>query len=146
MAGLSDDELARRYREGRDSLTELARAAAMSVSGLQRRLRRLGVAPQRRSPRPSLSAEALASALASYGSARAAAAALGIGRAALVAEAQRHGLAHALEVPDDLVAAYQSGSSLDELARRYKVSKATVSHWLRASGATLRPPGRPPRP
>jgi transcriptional regulator with XRE-family HTH domain len=145
MAGLSDEELARRYAAGDESVLELAEAAGMSPSGLQRRLRRIGVPPRRSERTGALDASAVSSALSEHRSVRAAAAALGISRPALVALARRHGLAEKGSVPAGLVECYREGASVAELARAHGVSTGTISYWLRGAGLEVRPRGRPPR-
>ena len=145
MAGLSDEELARRYQASEQSVLELAEAAGMSPSGLQRRLRRIGVPPRRSERAGAVDASAVAAALSEHRSVRAAAASLGISRPALVALARRHGLAEEGSVPAGLVESYREGASVAELARAHGVSTGTVSYWLRGSGLNLRPRGRPPR-
>ena len=44
------------------------------------------------------------------------------------------------EQRDDLVALYQAGASLMELAKAYSVGYRTVRHHLLRRGVTLRPP------
>ncbi|MHB1445866.1 MAG: hypothetical protein ACYCTI_02215 [Acidimicrobiales bacterium] len=123
----------------------LAGAAGMSVSGLQRRLRRIGVPPRRSERAGALEVSAVGAALAEHDSIRAAAGALGISRGALVALARRHGLVEAADVPAGLVESYPAGASVARLARDHGVSTATVSYWLRGVGLQLRPRGRRPR-
>lgn len=145
MAGLSDEELARRCQGGEESVLGLAVAAGMSVSGLQRRLRRIGVPPRRSERAGALEISDVSAALAEHGSIRAAAGALGISRPGLVALARRHGLAEAGDLPAGLVESYQAGASMADLAQDHGVSTATVSYWLRGVGLAPRPRGRRPR-
>jgi Helix-turn-helix domain len=141
--GLTNDELARRYRAG-EPLPQLAVDTGMSVSGVQARLRRIGV-PARRQPSKAarLPKDAIAQALDTHGSINAAAKQLGITRAALMAEAHRHGLRHALTVPQDLLDRYQRGATQTELAAHYGVAASTVGMWLQAHGITRRRGRRP---
>jgi len=44
---------------------------------------------------------------------------------------------------DEVVAAYQNGVTLRELATRYNVSAGTVRNLIRDEGLVLRGPGRP---
>lgn len=141
--GLSNDELTRRYL-AREPLSDLAAAADMTVSGVQARLRRIGV-PSRKQPSkaPQLSKETIAAALEQHGSSNAAAKALGVTRAALVAEAQRYGLRTTFNTPADLRTRYQAGATQTELAAHYGVAVSTVGLWLQALGITRRRGRRP---
>jgi transcriptional regulator with XRE-family HTH domain len=141
--GLTNDELARRYRSG-ESLARLATDAGMTVPGVQARLRRIGV-PARRQPSkaPRLSKQEIAAALDSHRSINAAAKALEVTRAALMAEAQRHGLRHTLTPPRDLLERYQAGATQTQLADHYGVAVSTVGLWLQASGVARRRGRRP---
>jgi len=142
---MTNEELASRYAGG-DSLEELAAAAAMSLGGLQERLRRIGVPPRRRAERArALDAEQIAKALVDHGSVAAAARALGVGRAALTAQAQRHGLRPAPAIPTDLAQRYQAGATIAELARHYQRGTTTITLWLDAAGIPRRRRGRQPR-
>jgi hypothetical protein len=141
--GLTNDELSRRYRAG-EPLAELATAADMTISGVQARLRRIGV-PARRQPSqaPRLPKKAIAAALNTHGSINAAAKQLGITRAALMAEAQRHGLRYTLTPPRDLHDRYHAGATQTQLAAHYGVAVSTVGLWLQAGGITRRRGRRP---
>lgn len=142
---VDNKELADRYAAG-EPLEELAAAAGMSLGGLQERLRRIGEPTRRRKERArSLTREQIAKALADHGSLHAAAQALGVGRGALTAQAQRYGLRPAPAIPSDLAARYRAGASISELARHYEVGTTTVTLWLDVAGVPRRHPGRQPR-
>jgi hypothetical protein len=141
--GLDNDELARRYRAG-EALDQLAADADMTVNGVQARLRRIGVPPRRQPSKASrLPKATIAAALDQHGSINAAAKHLGITRAALMAEAQRHGLRHTLDPPEDLLHRYHAGATQTDLAAHYGVATSTVGLWLQSHGITRRR-GRPP--
>lgn len=139
---LSNDELVRRYRAG-DPLAALAADAEMSLGGLQRRLRRLGV-PPRRAARTA-GRDQIEAALRSHGTVSAAARALGVPRNLVTAEAQRLGLRPRPDIPGDLADRYARERSLDALAAHYQVSGPTISRWLHVLGITPQPAGRRPR-
>jgi len=142
---VDNTELAERYNAGEPTDT-LAEEARMSVSGLNRRLRRIGVPPRRTPDKAAkLSKEEIAAALASHRSVAAAARALNVGRAALAAEAQRHGLRTGPGIPPDLGERYRSGATLADLARHYDTGTTTITRWLAAAGVPRRPRGKTPR-
>ncbi len=142
---VDNQELQRRYQAG-DPLADLAAAAGMSLGGLQRRLRRIGVSPrQPRSTVDQLDADQIAAALAAHGSIAAAARALGVGRAALTGRSHRLGVLERPACPSDLAGRYQAGASLTQLAGHYGCSVQTVRTWMIAAGIPLRPAGRRPR-
>lgn len=141
--GLTNDELARRYQAGQP-LAQLAVEAGMTIPGVQARLRRIGV-PARRQPSraPLLPKQQIADALDTHRSINAAAKALGITRAALMAEAHRHGLRRTLTPPRDLLDRYHAGATQTQLADHYGVAVSTVGLWLQAKGVTRRRGRRP---
>lgn len=142
---VTNDELTARYLAG-ENLEGLAGAAGMSLGGLQDRLRRLGVPARRRGePSRELGAEQIARALAVHGSVAATARALGIGRHALTAQVQRHGLSPAPAMPPDLAERYRAGESIRELATHYQRAPSTIMRWLDGAGIQRRHPGRQPR-
>lgn len=142
---VNNKELVSRYTAG-ETLRELAAAAGMSLGGLQERLRRLGVPTRRRTEGArALTREQIAEALSAHGSMSAAARALGVGRAALTAQAHRYGLRPAPPFPRDLAKRYQGGATIAELAQHYDVGTTTVTLWLDAAGVPRRRPGRQPR-
>lgn len=141
--GLTNDELTRRYLSG-DTIEDLAADAGMTRSGVQARLRRIGVPPRTQpSKAPHLSKNQIAAALDHSGSISAAAKALGITRSALTAEAQRHGLRSTLKTPADLLDRHREGATQTELASHYGVAVSTVGVWLQALGVTRRRGRRP---
>src|ERR1700722_2751786 len=60
-----------------------------------------------------------------------------------MAEAQRHGLRHTLDPPDDLLDRYHAGATQTDLAAHYGVATSTVVLWLQAHGITRRRGRRP---
>jgi hypothetical protein len=142
---VTNEELTRRYGDG-EPLAALAEAAGMSVAGLQRRLRRIGVPPRRRPDRAAeLNDQEINDALSRHGSISAAARSLGVGRAALTAHAQRLGILPSPAIPGDLAQRYQAGASIPDLAQRYETGTTTIVRWLEATGVPRRPRGRQPR-
>jgi hypothetical protein len=142
--GLTNDELIRRYQAG-ESLGSLAAAAEMALSGVQARLRRLGVPPRRKpSTAASFTAEQIGAALEQHQSINATAKALGVTRGWLSAEAQRLGLRRSFEPPGDLLERYHAGATQAQLADHYQTATSTVGHWLHALGEPA--PTRGPRP
>ncbi len=141
--GLRNDDLTRRYLAG-EPLRDLAAAADMTVSGVQARLRRIGVPPRKQpSKAPHLSKETIAAALDQHGSIDAAAKALGVTWPALRAEAQLHGLRGAPNAPADLLSRYQAGATQTELAAHCGVAVSTVGLWLQTLGIARRRGRRP---
>lgn len=122
---VTNEELARRYTAG-ETVAVLAAAAGMSEGGIYARLSRLGVPRRRTAERAGdLTAGQIADALAANGSVAAAARALGVGRGAFTAHAQRHGLLAAPAIPDDLAGRYADGASIAALAEHYQTGATT---------------------
>jgi hypothetical protein len=142
---VTNEELARRYGAG-ESVAALAEAAGMSLAGLQRRLRRIGVPPRRPPDRAmNLTSQQIGEALSEHGSVSAAARALGVGRAAFTAQAQRAGVLPSPPIPGDLGDRYLAGASIPDLARHYDTGSTTIVRWLEAAGVPRRPRGRKPQ-
>ncbi len=94
---------------------------------------------------PALTVKQITDALDTHGSVAGAAAALGVGRDALTAQAQRHGLRPGPDIPPDLIKRYQAGASIRELAEHYQRGTSTIVRWLDGAGLTRRRRGRQPR-
>lgn len=121
-----------------------AQPALQLDAGLQARLRRIGVPPRKQASKASqLTKSQIASALEQHGSINATAKALDITRSALMAEAQRHGLRSALNIPADLFDRHQAGATQTDLATHYGVAVSTVGLWLQALGVARRRGRRP---
>lgn len=141
--GLTNDELTRRYLDG-EPVGDLAAEAGMTRAGVHARLRRIGVPPRKQPSKASqLAKSEIADALDQNGSITATARTLGITRAALMAEAQRHGLRSTLKTPADLLDRHQAGATQTELAAHYGVAASTVGLWLQALGVSRRRGRRP---
>lgn len=142
---VTNEELARRYTAG-DTVAALAADAGMTEGGVYARLTRLGVPRRRTAERAgTLTAGQIADALTANRSVAAAARALGVGRGAFTAQAQRHGLLAAPAIPEDLASRYADGASVAELAKHYQTGTTTIVRWLDTAGVTRRPRGRRPR-
>jgi hypothetical protein len=140
--GLTNDELTARYQAG-ETLGDLAAAADMTLSGVQARLRRLGVPPRRKTANPTEAQ--VRAALDQQRSLAAAAADLGVTRSWLGAEAQRLGLRHSFDPPADLLERHRAGATQAELAEHYQTAASTIGYWLQALGAPRPARGRRPR-
>jgi hypothetical protein len=118
----------------------------MSLAGLQRRLRRIGVPPRRQPDRSAtLTDTQITNALAAHGSVSAAAKSLGVGRAALTAQAQRIGVLPGPTIPSGLHERYRQGATIPDLARLHETGTTTIVRWLEATGVPRRPRGRQPQ-
>jgi hypothetical protein len=142
--GLTNDELIRRYHAG-EPLDQLAAAADMTLSGVQARLRRLNVPPRRKTAAAKPTAKQIEAALKHHQSINAAAKALDVTRTWLAAEAQRLGLRHSFDPPDDLLQRHHAGATQAQLAEHYHTAASTIGYWLQALGVPRPPRGRRPR-
>ena len=141
--GLTNDELAHRYRAG-EPLDQLAADADMTVNGVQARLRRIGVPPRRQPSKASrLTKDTIAAALDQHGSINAAA------KAPRHHPRRPHGRSptpRATPYPrptPDLLDRYNAGATQTDLAAHYGVATSTVGIWLQTHGITRRRGRRP---
>jgi hypothetical protein len=141
---LTNDQLTARYQAG-ESLASLADAAEMTLSGVQARLRRLGVPPRRKTAAASPTEAQVRAELDQQRSLAASAAELGVTRSWLGAEAQRLGLRHSFDPPADLLERYRNGATQTQLAQHYHAAASTIGYWLHALGAPRPARGRRPR-
>jgi hypothetical protein len=144
VVGLTNDELTRRYQSG-EALDQLADAAEMTLSGVQARLRRLGVPPRRQTADTKPTPKQVKAALKQHQSINATAKALGVTRPWLAAEAQRLDLRHSYDPPADLLERHRAGATQTQLAEHYRTAASTIGHWLHALGQPPPPRGRRPR-